>query len=53
LPLFRAKTLASHNYFTNTEHHKNNVHSSGLLETVMTVRLLPIHQWWANCQTGV
>ena len=34
LPLFKAKKLASPHYATNSKHHKNNVHSSGLLETV-------------------
>jgi len=44
LPLFKAKTLTSPYYFTNTKHHKSNVHISGLLEMVMTGHLLPSHQ---------
>jgi len=42
--VFQAKTHTSMCYFTNAKHNKSNVHNLGLLETVTTGRLQPIHQ---------
>jgi len=49
LPLFKAKPLSDRTILLMQNIVTHNVHNVGLLETVTTCLLLPVHQWLVNC----